>query len=62
MKYSSELFIKNIEYLVKYGGEPEEAQELPCAFLLYVTPLQRNANPLVFPTDQNGYTASILTP
>ena len=38
MKYSSELFIKNIEYLVKYGGEPEEAQELPCAFLLYVTP------------------------
>ena len=23
MKYSSELFIKNIEYLIKYGGEPE---------------------------------------
>ena len=23
MKYSSELFIKNIEYLVKYGSEPE---------------------------------------
>ena len=23
MKYLPELFIKNIEYLVKYGGEPE---------------------------------------
>ena len=44
MKYSSELFIKNIEYLVKYGGEPEEAQELSCAFLL-VTLLRGNANP-----------------